>query len=61
MVHTPEDLLKPCLTTGKVTRAMDFFNVRSVDGLVARRSFYGAVKGCKRSFRLLWMRCSAVH
>jgi len=28
VVHTPEDLLKPCLTTGKVTRAMDFFNVQ---------------------------------
>merc|ERR1719171_2788099 len=27
VVHTPEDLLKPCLTTGKVTRAMDLFNV----------------------------------
>merc|ERR1719359_1286954 len=28
VVHKPEDLLKPCLTTGKVTRAMDFFNVQ---------------------------------
>merc|ERR1719473_1753556 len=28
VVHTSEDLLKPCLTTGKVTRAMDLFNVQ---------------------------------
>merc|ERR1719478_1605907 len=28
VVHTPEDLLKPCLTTGKVTPAMDLFNVQ---------------------------------
>jgi len=28
VVHTAEDLLKPCLTTGKVTRAMELFNVQ---------------------------------
>jgi len=28
VVHTPEDLLKPCLTMGKVTRQMDLFNVQ---------------------------------
>lgn len=28
MVHTAEDLLKPCLNTGKVTRAMDLFTVQ---------------------------------
>jgi len=28
VVHTPEDLLKPCLSTGKLTRAMDLFNVQ---------------------------------
>merc|ERR1719182_805705 len=28
VVHTPEDLLKPCLTTGKVTPAMELFNVQ---------------------------------
>jgi hypothetical protein len=28
VVHTPADLLKPCLTTGKVTRQMDLFNVQ---------------------------------
>merc|ERR1719247_2087107 len=28
VVHTPEDLLKPCLTMGKVTRVMDIFNVQ---------------------------------
>merc|ERR1712159_314304 len=28
VVHTPEDLLKPCLTTGKVTRQTDLFNVQ---------------------------------
>merc|ERR1712159_834664 len=27
-VHTPEDLLKPCMTMGKVTRQMDLFNVQ---------------------------------
>merc|ERR1719380_156140 len=28
VVHTPEDLLKPCLTMGKVTRQTDLFNVQ---------------------------------
>ena len=42
VVHKPEDLLKPCLSMGKVTRQMDLFNVRPRDQLAAGSRFCGA-------------------